>query len=131
MRTDTQATAIDPTTQRLTVRTPDGATEQLAYDELIIGTGARSVTPPIKGLTGENRLDASDGLHLLHSMADTFALMDTVHARQPSTAVIIGAGYIGLEMAAQAWTREHRSTPSLPLASTVRAAAVPSSVTTP
>ncbi len=42
---------------------------------------------------------AEDGVHLLHSMGDTFAVMRTLEEKQPASAVIVGAGYIGLEMA--------------------------------
>ena len=38
-------------------------------------------------------------MHLLHSMGDTFAVMATLEAPAPASAVIVGAGYIGLEMA--------------------------------
>jgi NADPH-dependent 2,4-dienoyl-CoA reductase/sulfur reductase-like enzyme len=38
-------------------------------------------------------------VHLLHSMADTFAVMRTIEQAAPASAVIVGAGYIGLEMA--------------------------------
>ena len=38
-------------------------------------------------------------MHLLHSMGDTFALMHTLEQTSPASAVIVGAGYIGLEMA--------------------------------
>ena len=38
-------------------------------------------------------------MHLLHSMGDTFAVMQTLEQAAPGTAVIVGAGYIGLEMA--------------------------------
>jgi len=38
-------------------------------------------------------------VHLLHSMGDTFALMSTLTQTSPASAVIVGAGYIGLEMA--------------------------------
>ena len=38
-------------------------------------------------------------MHLLHSMGDTFAVMRTLEQTAPASAVIVGAGYIGLEMA--------------------------------
>ena len=38
-------------------------------------------------------------MHLLHSMGDTFAVMRTLETAAPASAVIVGAGYIGLEMA--------------------------------
>ena len=40
-----------------------------------------------------------DGVHLLHSMGDTFAVMATLEQAAPASAVIVGGGYIGLEMA--------------------------------
>ena len=85
--------------------TPDGAEELLAYDKLVIGTGAVPVRPPITGLQGPEALGAADGVHLLHSMGDTFALMRTLEEASPSSAVIVGAGYIGLEMADALTTR--------------------------
>jgi len=55
------------------------------------------VRPPIAGL---DELGVDDGVHLLHSMGDTFALTKTLDALPaPSSALIIGAGYVGLEMA--------------------------------
>ena len=44
-------------------------------------------------------------MHLLHSMGDTFAVMRTLEERLPASAVIVGAGYIGLEMAEALVTR--------------------------
>jgi hypothetical protein len=61
----------------------------------VVGTGAVSARPPITGLTGLDSLGPADGVHLLHSMGDTFAVMDSLTARDPKTAAIIGAGYIG------------------------------------
>ena len=97
--TDTRATRINVEDHVLDVLDPQGTPQQLPYDALIVGTGAVSARPPIAGLTGPDALGAADGVHLLHSMGDTFAVMDSLTARDPKTAVIIGAGYIGLEMA--------------------------------
>ena len=73
--------------------------ELLGYDKLIVGTGAVPVRPPIRGLAGPGALGPADGVHLLHSMGDTFAVMATLEQAAPASAVIVGAGYIGLEMA--------------------------------
>ena len=75
------------------------AEELLSYDKLLVGTGAVPVRPPISGLAGPDALGAADGVHLLHSMGDTFAVMRTLETAAPASAVIVGAGYIGLEMA--------------------------------
>lgn len=85
------ATAIDPAAHRVAVRTPDGTTTDIPYDALVIGTGAAPIRP---------RLPGSDlpGVHLLHTIdeARTLRSMIDADARQ---VVIIGAGYIGTEMA--------------------------------
>ncbi|MGX1914279.1 FAD-dependent oxidoreductase [Streptomyces phaeochromogenes] len=105
VRTDTRATGIDVVGKQLTVRDADDRTEQLPYDALIVGTGAVSSRPPIEGLTGTDALGPADGVHLLHSMGDTFAVMQSLAARRPKAAVVVGAGYIGLEMAEALTTR--------------------------
>ena len=99
LRLDTTARRIDVASRKLLVTSADGAEELLGYDKLIVGTGAVPVRPPIAGLAGPAALGPDDGVHLLHSMADTFAVMATLEQAAPATAVIVGAGYIGLEMA--------------------------------
>ena len=96
LRLDTTARRIDADGRKLLVTTPGGNEELLAYDQLVIGTGAVPVRPPIGGL---DALGPGQGVHLLHSMGDTFAVMRTLEGKTPATAVIVGAGYIGLEMA--------------------------------
>jgi NADPH-dependent 2,4-dienoyl-CoA reductase/sulfur reductase-like enzyme len=105
VRLDTTARRIDPGSRKLLVTGPGGGEELLAYDQLIVGTGAVPVRPPIDGLTGPQALGAQDGVHLLHSMDHTFAVMRTLTETSPETALIVGAGYIGLEMADALTTR--------------------------
>jgi NADPH-dependent 2,4-dienoyl-CoA reductase/sulfur reductase-like enzyme len=96
LRPDTTARRIDVPGRKLLVTSAGGGEEVLGYDKLVIGTGAVPVRPPIAGLEA---LGPGDGVHLLHSMGDTFALMQTLTGNSPASAIIVGAGYIGLEMA--------------------------------
>jgi len=96
LRLDTTARRIDVPDRKLLVTAADGTEELLSYDKLIVGTGALPVRPPIVGL---DQLGPGDGVHLLHSMGDTFAVMHTLEQSAPASAVIVGAGYVGLEMA--------------------------------
>ena len=88
---DHTAQAIDPAAKQVTVTDPAGTDHQLSYDRLVIGTGAVPVRPPIDGLD-------LPGVHVLHTMADTFALHRALTGDARS-AIIVGGGYIGLEMA--------------------------------
>jgi NADPH-dependent 2,4-dienoyl-CoA reductase/sulfur reductase-like enzyme len=99
LRLDTTARRIDVPARKLLITTPAGGEELLSYDKLIIGTGAVPVRSPIAELAGPGALGPADGVHLLHSMGDTFAIMATLEQAAPASAVIVGAGYIGLEMA--------------------------------
>lgn len=88
-----RAIAIDPVAHQVTARDAEGALHQFVYDRLIIGTGALPTRPSMEGL------DLA-GVHCLHSMDDCFAFEQSLSAtlQPPRSAVVIGAGYIGLEM---------------------------------
>ncbi|WP_369137873.1 FAD-dependent oxidoreductase [Modestobacter versicolor] len=98
LRVDTRATGIDVAGQRVVVTGPDGATDRLAYDELVVGTGALPVVPAIAGIGGPDGLGPADGVHLLHTIDDARALMTGLTSRPVRSALIVGAGYIGVEM---------------------------------
>jgi NADPH-dependent 2,4-dienoyl-CoA reductase/sulfur reductase-like enzyme len=99
LRLDTTARRIDVSGRKLQVTGPDGQDEVISYDRLVIGTGALPVRPPIEGLAGPGALGPDDGVHVLHTMGDTFAVMRTLEESSAASAVIVGAGYVGLEMA--------------------------------
>ncbi len=106
VRTGTVARRIDPVGKRLTVTHPRGHDVELPYDRLIVGTGAVPIRPPIAGL---DKLGPDDGVHLLHTMTDALAVADSL-GRHPQRALIVGAGYIGLEMAESLTNRGLRVT---------------------
>jgi len=87
------AESIDPSAKTVLVRDLTGDQKiSLHYDKLLIGTGAVSARPPIEGCD-------LPGVFFLRWMDDSFAVKNFIEERQPKSIVIIGAGYIGLEMA--------------------------------
>jgi len=91
---DHTARAIDPTRHEVAVTDRAGHTHSLAYDRLVIATGAVPLRPRIAGID-------LPGVYALHSMGEAFAVHErlTERAPAPCAAVIIGGGYIGVEMA--------------------------------
>ncbi len=91
LETETKVNAIN--TGNKTVETTDktGKTESIPYDSLLIATGANSFIPPIKG-------KEKQGIHSLRTLEDGEKIDEAVK-NGAKTAVIMGAGLIGLEMA--------------------------------
>jgi NADPH-dependent 2,4-dienoyl-CoA reductase/sulfur reductase-like enzyme len=87
-----EVTQIDVLGKKVLATDRDGRVVTHAYDKLVIATGASPVTPPIDGLD-------LPGVFPLHTMKHSFAMNEFIAAAKPRRAVIVGAGYIGLEMA--------------------------------
>jgi len=87
---DTEVVGIDADAHTVTVRsTIDGAERSIPFDTLVLSPGAVPVRPPIPGF---------DRVRLLRTVEDAQRLFRDV-ADAPSAAVVIGAGFIGLETA--------------------------------
>jgi NADPH-dependent 2,4-dienoyl-CoA reductase/sulfur reductase-like enzyme len=99
VRINHTVTAIDPAAKTITAA---GEQTQFEYDQPVIGTGAEPLRPPIGGL---DQLGPADGVHLLHTMDEARALDDDLRQRNARRVVIIGAGYVGIEMAEALTTR--------------------------
>jgi NADPH-dependent 2,4-dienoyl-CoA reductase/sulfur reductase-like enzyme len=87
-----RATRINAGSKTVDVDSKVAGSLTLPYDKLVIGTGAGPAEPPIEGWR-------TAGVFLLHTMSDSFAVHDYLETAKPRRAVIVGAGYIGLEMA--------------------------------
>jgi len=87
-----RAQTIFPKTKSVQVVSGEGHAQKTTYDRLLIATGAESARPPITGLD-------QTGVFLLRWMADGFAMQQFIEQKNPRRSVIIGGGYIGLEMA--------------------------------
>ncbi len=93
VRTLTEVTAINRTTKTITARNQtSGEQYEESYDKLILSPGAEPVRPPLPGIT-------SKGIFTLRNVADTDYIKAYVQQEQVKKAVVIGAGFIGLEMA--------------------------------
>jgi NADPH-dependent 2,4-dienoyl-CoA reductase/sulfur reductase-like enzyme len=87
-----KATYIDVSAKMVLTTDGDGKVVPHGYEKLVIGTGASPVNPPIDCLK-------LPGVFPLHTMRDSFAIREFIESAKPRRAVIVGAGYIGLEMA--------------------------------
>ena len=97
LRLDTTARKIDVAGRTLHLTGPDGAEDAMPYDQLVIGTGAVPVRPPIAGLDalGPGRRRAPAALHGRHLRAHAHPGARPAPAARSSSA----PGYVGLEMA--------------------------------
>ena len=86
-----EVTAISPDQHTVTVR-HDGKEFTESYDRLILSPGAKPFVPPIDGL------ETAENTYTLRNVPDLDEIMLALE-KQPKEAVVIGAGFIGLEMA--------------------------------
>ncbi len=92
VKTLSEVTKINPSAKTVTVKTAIGKEYTESYDKLLLSPGASPVRPPLPGID-------SEGIFTLRNVADTDAIKNYMQTHKPGTAVIIGAGFIGLEMA--------------------------------
>ncbi|MFD5400094.1 FAD-dependent oxidoreductase [Streptomyces griseorubiginosus] len=93
LRLRTEVVAIDVDRQRVRARDLDSGDESwTSYDKLVIATGARPIRPDMPGVD-------ADGVHGVQTLDDGQALIDTLARTRGRRAVVVGAGYIGVEMA--------------------------------
>lgn len=93
VRTRHEVTALDVDAQRVEVHDHDHRrTFTLAFDRLVIGTGARPFRPDLPGIN-------EDFVHGVQTLEDAAHLLRHAEAIDCRNVVVVGAGYIGLEMA--------------------------------
>lgn len=92
VRVENEVVTIDPAAKNVTVRRSDGSTYTESYDKLLLSPGASPVRPPLKGID-------SEGIFTLRNVADTDIIKEYLTVHKVRRAAVIGAGFIGLEMA--------------------------------
>ncbi len=93
VRTLTEVTAIDVESKKVTAfNQVTGQTYTESYDKLVLSPGAEPIRPPLPGIQ-------NNGIFTLRNVNDTDYIKAYVNQEKVKSAVIIGAGFIGLEMA--------------------------------
>lgn len=92
VRTESEVIAINREKKSVTVRAINGSTYEESYDKLLLSTGASPVRPPLRGID-------LNGIFTLRNVADTDKIKSYIQTHSPQKAVVVGAGFIGLEMA--------------------------------
>ena len=92
VRVRSEVTAINTARKEVTVRTAEGDTYTETYDKLLLSPGASPVRPPLPGID-------SRGIFTLRNVADTDNIKQYMQQHDVKRAVIVGGGFIGLEMA--------------------------------
>lgn len=92
VRENAAVTVIDANAKTVRVEPTTGAAYTESYDKLILAPGAKPVVPPIPGL------DDAHNVFTLRNIADMDQIDSFIQAHKPRTAVVVGAGAIGLEL---------------------------------
>ena len=92
VRTESEVTGINPGDRNVTVKNKSGDLYTENYDYLILSPGARAFKPAIPGIN-------SDKVLSLRNISDTDAIKSLVDEKGMKSAVVIGGGFIGVEIA--------------------------------
>lgn len=92
VRINSEVVSIDREAKVVKVRMCDGREYDESYDKLLLSPGALPVRPPLPGID-------SEGIFTLRNVSDTDRIKGYIRSRRIERAVIVGGGFIGLEMA--------------------------------
>lgn len=92
IRTNSEVIELDEKNKKVKVNSKDKGIYEESYDYLILSPGAKPIKPPIQGID-------SDKIFTLRNIPDTDAIKALVDSKKVKSAVVIGGGYIGVEMA--------------------------------
>lgn len=92
VRINSEATKIEIGKREVTIQTKEGEVYQESYDKLLLSPGASAIFPPLEGID-------SEGIFTLRNVTDTDRIKEYTTAHKINRAVVVGAGFIGLEMA--------------------------------
>ncbi len=92
IRTEQEVVSIDPSAHTIAIRKADGTLYTESYDKLLLSPGASPIRPKLEGIE-------RPGVFSLRSVEDMDAIKGFIDDHQVRRAVVVGGGFIGLEMA--------------------------------
>lgn len=92
VRVENEVVRINPQKKSVTIRKKDGSEYDESYDKLLLSPGANPVRPPLEGID-------LNGIFTLRDVNDTDRIKNYISTKEVKQAVVVGAGFIGLEMA--------------------------------
>lgn len=92
VRVNSEVVSLDPVAKTVKVQAPDGSTYSESYDRLLLSPGSVPFRPALPGID-------LPGIFTLRNVSDTDAIKSCISEHDVKRAVVIGGGFIGLEMA--------------------------------
>lgn len=92
VRTNSEVTRLFPEEKAIEVKDEKGRIYKETYDDLILSPGGAAIRPPIPGIEDVE-------VHVVRNVADIDQIKRYVDVAQPQSAVVVGGGFIGIEMA--------------------------------
>lgn len=92
VRVNSEIISVNTTDKKVKVKTKEDKEYEESYDYLVVSPGAKPIKPPIEGIDSKR-------VFSLRNIPDTDVIKDFVDNKGAKSAVVIGGGYIGIEMA--------------------------------
>ena len=91
LKLNTEVSDIDPENKKISFIDENWEENEIEYEKLVLGTGGKTIVPPIEGLN-------SPGVFFMRWMDDAIKFNNFIKENNPKKAVVVGGGYVGLEM---------------------------------
>lgn len=93
VRVNQEVLSIDRKNKKIQIRLlKDDSVYEESYDKLILSSGAKPIRPPFPGID-------SEGIFSLRTVEDTFKIKNYLNGKDVKSVLVVGGGYIGIEMA--------------------------------
>ena len=93
VRTGHEVIFVNPEKKKVVIRS-EGKSYEESYDKLVLSPGAEPIIPPVQGIK-----EYADHIFTLRNVEDSYKIYDYIQEKKPKTCAVIGAGFIGMEIA--------------------------------